>query len=156
MKQEISKTPRVKEVVDAVFPEYKGRGFSVSTDLPKEIDASRSTHPMFWYWFYYLASGHVTPVPGNLLANQQMVTSHVPWTIDSLFEHLHIYTVQERGPNELFDGLLLAEYARFAGQNAGFTIYGTEKDITDIIAGKPNEYGRLSKRVIPPSQRGRG
>jgi len=105
MIQKIKKDELVKKIVEACYPDYRGRKFYISTDVPRNLDSYWCEGSRNYYVFYQPSTGK---------------------TLDVHTNHPAFEREQPRSLNHLPEGLLLVKRCICSGKDLGITIYVNE------------------------------
>ena len=105
----------IKKIVGATFPEYRGRKFKLSTDVPKCLNSYWSGGSRDYYAFYELATGKQFSVASN----HPFFEKHNPRDLDGLPA-----------------GVVLVKHSIFCGKDMGITIYANSEQITPLLPPK--------------------
>lgn len=103
----------VRFIVDDCFPEYRGRRFEISTNIPLKVDQYWDGGTRSSWKFYELATGRKYDVQDN----------H-PW-----FESGRPRDLGGKLPT----GVVLVRHLIFCGKDAGITIYANAGDLTPLL-----------------------
>jgi hypothetical protein len=112
MDAKIKSSPLVKKLKAACFPDYKGRKYRVSTDVPKNLDSYWDGGTKRSYVFYDAVTGKTLPVSSN---------------------HPFFEKDNPRYLSKLPNGCVLVEHTYFCGHNLGLTFYVNEEDIVKLL-----------------------
>jgi hypothetical protein len=131
----------VLRIVRAAFPEYKGRKFYLSPDVPARIESYWDEGSRSYYAFYELATGKLLEVESN----------H-PW-----YERGRPRDLPEAG---LPPGVVLVERWISRGKDVGITIYARQEDLVPLLPpaqAEPTEDEKLVlkyTRALKPNYNG--
>jgi len=118
MKIKVSKTDKVvKAIINASFPNYKGRKVSIETSrIPTQLDSYWFEGSRDYYAFVQLADDFkCLPVHSN----------------NPVYE-----PKQPRDLKNLPKGIVLVQHTIFCGKDMGITIYANQDDVTPLIEHK--------------------
>lgn len=105
-------TPEIQKMVDCSFPNYHGKKFKVSTDVPSRLDSYWDGGSKTSYVFYSVDTGFTVPVESN----------------HPMFE--------SKNPNELHElpkGIILIAHSLFRGKDMGITFYVNALDVPPYL-----------------------
>ena len=102
----------VKTIVAKAFPDYSGRKYRLSTQVPLRLDSYWDGGSITYYVFYDLATKKVL----NVKSNHPFFEANSPRKLSAL-------------PL----GVLLVAHSIFCGKDMGITIYANKEDITPML-----------------------
>ena len=105
-------TPDLERIVKACYPNYTGRKFHLSTNIPKELNSYWDGGSKTDYIFYELATGKSYHVHSN----------------HPFFEH-----DKPRVLNSLPNGVIIVAHSIFCGKDSGITFYSNPQDLTPSL-----------------------
>lgn len=120
-------TPEIRRMVDCCFPDYCGKKFKVSTDIPRKLDSYWDGGSKTSFAFYDPATGTKIPVANN----------------HPFFER--------QNPNELPElpkGIILVAHSIFCGKDMGITFYVNASDIPAYLETPKTEVSPDMKIVL--------
>ena len=104
----LKKTPGLKKLIAETYPDYKGRKFFISTNVPNDLSSYWDSGSRDYYCFADLVTGQIKEVGSN---------------------HPAFEPNKPRTLNGLPSGMLLVKRSIFMGQESGITVYCNESDI---------------------------
>ena len=116
----------IRKMVNATFPDYKGKSFKLSTSIPSRLDSYWDGGSRDYYSFYELATGKTF----NVHSNHPMFEANQPRLINGL-------------PN----GIVIVERSYFCGKDMGITIYANDVDLTPMLP-KPSDITENERIVL--------
>jgi hypothetical protein len=102
----------IRKIVSATFPEYRGRTFRLSTEVPHRLDSWWDGGSRNYYAFYHLDQERSLPVHSN----HPMFEKNQP----RVLKQLPLRTV-------------LVEHCYFCGNDLGITIYANQADLALLL-----------------------
>lgn len=102
----------IKKIVGATFPEYKGRKFKISSNIPKRLDSYWSGGSRDYYAFYELSTDKAFLIASN---------------------HPAFEKYNQRDLDELPPGIVLVNHRISCGRDVGITIFANPVDITPLL-----------------------
>ena len=106
------KDKTVEKIINATFPDYKGRQIKISTNIPLQLDSYWGNGSKKAYAFYELATGKVLLVEEN---------------------HPHFETDKPHMLGKLPEGVVLVNHDIFCGEDRGITIFAEESSLVPLL-----------------------